>query len=695
MAGQDDLINKLAALVAGFDDASWESLASKGLLRRARKDLEKGMEINVREEPPGTLQIDVPPFVVSITAAGPGAATCSCPTPGICQHILAAGLFLQSAATEIPEQKVSIDPDSIRDEVRLLTSERLKAWIGTVEYRKAVDLFAKNSLPPVIEYSDTVVIRLIPSAIEVRFVPGGGLEGLILPKQHGKRAGVAALLALRRSLGFEIPAATAQQSLVDTTGTPRTKKEILDSACSVLEDAVSVGLSHASEMLVSRLITLAVSAQGAQLPRVSLALKTIADEVKSILAREARADEARLLLLIGRVYALMDAIRASSDNRSVELAGTARGEYIDVPELELSGIGAYTWQTGSGYVGLTLIFWANQTSEFLTWSYARPEIQRADARARFFGDGPWDGAQSPKQVSSANLKLRHAKRTANGRLSASMKTSALVLAPVKPETLDFGERQFVRWSDLERHIASKQPLGLRESNPLDMIVVLQPHQFGARRFDSINQTFCWEVFDEYNRGLVLTLPFRDWTKDAIKVLEQLSPPQDQTWRFVVRASLQDRELLVEPVSILRAGNSESPVFHLAFDSLPQADGGSVAIDEPAASDAAPTDALADDEIEETDAVEVSEDALPPSGSLHNVLTEMNRRLEAIAESGMQSGMNAHRDWFTKSHADAFKFGFTPLARVLEALASPSATPDTIVKARYLTHLYSQATEHLH
>ena len=45
MAGKNNLLNKLAALVAAFDDASWEALASKGLLRRARKDIEKGLEI--------------------------------------------------------------------------------------------------------------------------------------------------------------------------------------------------------------------------------------------------------------------------------------------------------------------------------------------------------------------------------------------------------------------------------------------------------------------------------------------------------------------------------------------------------------------------------------------------------------------------------------------------------------------------
>lgn len=681
MAGEDDLINKLTALVAGFDDASWEALASKGLLRRARKDLEKGLEIEIRTRSAELLEISVPPFLVSMPAAGPGSARCDCPSPGICQHILVAGLYLQTRATDVREEKVNASAESIREEILLLTTERLKRWIGAVEYKKALALLEKNTLPTVVEYTDIVTIRLLPSAIEVRFVPGGGLDAMILPKQHGKRAGVAAILALRKSLGFEIPAAMSQQSLVEISGTPRTRKEILDSACSVLEDAIAVGLSHTSEMLVNRLVTLAVSAQGAQMPRVALALKTVSDEVRSILERAARADEARLLLVIGRVYALMDAIRSHSDN--VELAGTFRGQYVEVPELELSGVGAYTWQTGSGYVGLTLIFWANQSSEFLTWSYARPEIQRADARQRFYAEGPWEGTQSPKQVSTANLKLRHARRTASGRLSGSTKTTALVLSPVKPESLDFGDRLFKQWIELERYVASKRPLGLREPNPLDLIVVLEPHQLGERSFDSITQTFRWEVFDELARGLTLTLPFRDWTKESIAVLERLSPPENQTWRFVVKVASQD-ELSVEPISILRAENKESPVFQLAFDSLPQ----------PGAAQATTAGAAADDQMDDEESVEMVEAHLRAGGSLRSVISEINRRLEAVAEAGMQTGMAAHREWFKKSRVEVFNFGFTPLARALDALSAPSVSPGAIVKTRYLTHLYSQATEQL-
>jgi hypothetical protein len=688
MVSENNLLSKLAALVAGFDDASWEALASKGLLRRARKDIEKGIQIEVVEQTTDAIKMEVSPYLVSMPASGPAGANCSCPAPGVCQHILVAGLYLQSrdsAGTE--KATVQLTGESIRDEIVLLTAERLKSWAGSADYKQGVTLFEKNTMAPVIEYSETVLVRLMPSAIEIRFVPGAGLNGMISPKSLGKRAAVAAVLALRKQLGFEVPVTTAQQSLVELGGTPRTRKEILDSACSVLEAAVSIGLSHVSEFLTDRLVTLAVSAQGAHMPRVSLALRTVSDEVKSILKREARADEARLLLLMARVFALMEAIRAGNDNQSAELAGTHRAQYVEVPEIELSGVGAYTWQTGSGYVGLTVLFWADHTKEFLSWSYARPEIQRVDARQRFYGEGPWEGSQSPQQVAASKLKLRSARRTANGRLSSSSKTSALVISPVAAPELDFGERLFTSWEMVERYVSGKQALGLRDPNPLDLIVVLRPALFGTRSFDAISQTFTWEVFDEMNRVLRLTLPFRDWTKESIRILEQLSPPQGATWRFVVRLVHQDDKVFVEPISILRTENKESPVYQLAFDSLPQQAGGSVSQQSTEA--AVDEDGFQDEEI-----VDGVENNLPARGSLTGIVTELNRRLETIAEAGTQKGLTTHRDWFLASRQDVNAFGLTALANALSTLSKPSAQPDAILKTRYLTHIHMQALSHL-
>ncbi len=693
MASQDNLLNRIARLVAGFDDASWEALASKGLLRRARKDMEKGLAIEIEGETTDVLKIKVTPFLVSIPISGPAKSTCTCPAAGVCQHILAAGLYLQAqpliaeAKTDSAEIKTNANPDAMREEICLLTLEHLKSWAGSTDYKAGLSFLEKNSLPTVIEYMETVLVRLMPSGMEVRFVPGGGLDGMILPKLQGKRAGVAAVLALRRSLGLETAAAGVQPSLIELTGAPRTKKEILASARAVLEDAVMIGLSHLSPVTSDRLVTLAVSAQGANLPRVAMALKTVSDEVKSILQREARADESRLFLAGARLYALMEALSAEGENPRIELAGVHRAQYVVVPEIELSGVGAYTWQTGSGYNGLTVLFWSNQTQEFLSWSEARPAAQQFDPRQRFHGEGPWDGTQSPRQIACSRLKLRNGRRTANGRLSSSSKASAVVLGTTTPNALAFGAKLFSSWNLLRRYVHEKQPVGLREANPLDLIGILEPSAFGEREFDSITQTFSWEAYDDAGHLLTLSLPFRDWSKDAIRVLEELRPREESRWQVLARFALRDDSLSVEPISIFRPEYPGNPILQLAFDVLPRQAGLKASARSPEL-----------DEDEESLNEEQSEpdEAITPSRTyLYRAVMELNRHLQAIAETGSGGGLQDHGEWIEKCHQELHSAGLTSLARVVERLGrTPPVLARTVLLARYLSYLHGQASTHL-
>ena len=51
MAGEDDPLKSLRRTLAALDDAALASLASAGLLRRARKDLEGGETVTLAEPP--------------------------------------------------------------------------------------------------------------------------------------------------------------------------------------------------------------------------------------------------------------------------------------------------------------------------------------------------------------------------------------------------------------------------------------------------------------------------------------------------------------------------------------------------------------------------------------------------------------------------------------------------------------------
>ena len=683
MASQNDLLTRLITLVRGLDDASWEALTSKGMLRRARKDLEAGLAVSVSAVTDSGVTLLVPPFEVSMPTAGPARATCSCPATGFCQHILVAGLFLQSLNTGPEIAPPTLTPESIRDEIARLTTERLRAWVGAAEYRAALTVLEKNSMPTAFEWTDSVRIRLMPSGIEARFVQGAGLDGMIVPAINGLRIAVAAVLALRAALGFGLPRVERQQSLIELTGAPRTNAEILTSAQAVMEEAVTVGLSHLSLGISARFTTLAVSAQGASLPRISLALRSLADEVRALAEREGQADESRLFLSLARCWALAEAIRQGSDTTDPALIGVNRSQYVDVPEMELSGVGAYPWQTRSGYRGLTLLFWSNKTREFLSWSEARPAAQQFDPRQRFFADGPWDGAQSPRQVASSDILLHGARRTAAGRISGSSKTTVLVTGPLSRAQAEFGDRCFTSWAALSARALAVQPIGLRDSNPLDRVAILQPALAGAKTFDNVKQTLFWDVYDDAENLLQLSLPFEELSKDTVRALETLKPPSASHWKIVVNFSLGDRGLIVMPVSILDVENAKAPVFHLAFDAQPSHTSRRQTkkeAEQEGETDLTPEEFAVDDEFQNA------------SPSLRGFLTEIERRLIAIAEAGTASGRLETLPWISSIQSEAHRAGLTSLSTAMRGLAdTKSVAAQKLIQARYLVHLYGIAS----
>jgi len=260
-----------------------------------------------------------------------------------------------------------------------------------------------------------------------------------------------------------------------------------------------------------------------------------------------------------------------------------------------------------------------------------------------------------------------------------------------PDQLDFDDRLFCSWILLKRYAATKQPLGLHQANPLNMVVVLQPGSFGRQSFDTISQTFTWEAYDEAGDVLTLSLPFREWTKESIRTLEELSPSTELQWRFVVRITYQDDELLVEPISILRSENHVNPVFQLTFDSLAGGPGAAAVRGEVAVTPDSP-DESNEDQVQFDEPLIGS--MVPGTAALRHVVAELDRRLLAIAETGTQKDLATHRQFFLQSADDVHAMGLTVLAKSLSSIAHQNATPAAVLRMRYLTYLHTQATVHL-
>lgn len=696
------LPRNIAALLVSFDETALSALTSVGLVRRAAKDLEKAGELAVEAQGDG-VRVTLADAAVSIPESGPAGARCSCPAGVKCRHVVMAVLYLQKlirAAATVDDQSdqaaAPLTPAGPDPELMAHTVETLVKFAGKKVLRDALRVLGAGPQMEVVEgaVGGGAVVRFANRNIDVRFFPGGGLAGVVsnAPAKERERMVVAAVLAYQRRHGLEIDlreeaGAVAQAALGESASPPRSRAEIVASAMALLEEMVAVGLSHVSPGMRQRLTTLAISAVGANLPRLSLTLRGVAEEVRLVLARDARADAERLFAEVARAYALACGLRTDSAPPPAHLVGQHRTHYEEVGSLALHGVGAYAWRTQSNYSGLTVLFWDEKARRFNSWSEARPAhlAQGFDPVDRYQQAGPWDGAVSPGHVATHQFKLNRAKRNDGGRLSAAAQTGAVLLSPTRPDEIDFGDRMFTNWAALRAHAGRAYPVGLSARNANEDLVVLKPSTWGEKNFDKVTQVFTAWLVDDVGDGVALELAYSDVTRGAIEAMEKLDAAKAGVWGVLGRLEFKAGRVAVMPVSVFRSveKTTELAVVNVGLDAA----SGLKRTSAPAV-----TSALAAVEVEEVDAEEADEledekPAMIPH-ALETRLAGVEDRLQAVAERGRKALSGELVEELKEAGREAEAAGLTLLSAGLEGLAHKRKTGE-LLRLKYLLQLHRQ------
>jgi hypothetical protein len=607
--GQGPDLARLRAALVAFDDEALAALANKGLVRRARKDLESNPPVSL--EPSGDRpRLAVGDGVVEL-ALPPSRSTCSCPAGGVCRHILAALIYVRDSAPvggSEPEPEAGPSVSAI-EEMMAVDDAAIASWAGKPLAARAVKALALGMTAEV-EEAGAVVVRFPSRNVVCRWMPGGGLTGMVCschapgPCEHR----VAAVLAVQTARGVREPA-SEPEALAASAGAPRTREEVLASLGEVLRDLVALGTSRLSRATAGRLRTLAVSAHGVDFPRLVRLVRTLADEVDHGLARDAQADSSRVLAAAARVEALRHALARPTP----ALVGEHRSRYEPVGDIEIVGLGARRWRARSGYEGLTLYFWDRSARAWASWTEARPTTTGGfDPAARFDGDGPWAGLASPSQASRSALRLTGAWRNRHGRLSGRPSTRASVTGPVDPAEAPVIER----WHDLLAQVNRLFGGGFRDRDERDGVVLLAPKLWAPAQFGPIRQEVVRFVFDADGRPLPLVIPHTPENQDAVGALEKLDPSGVRTVLGLLR--LEADRLAVEPVAV----RSDKSFLNLTLDAEVQ----------PVKRPGAATERVGDDPEERDDEEETPTGrSTTPLGVL---LGRLASALEAVGEGGL-------------------------------------------------------------
>jgi hypothetical protein len=386
---------------------------------------------------------------------------------------------------------------------------------------------------------------------------GGGLDAFIVENagRDRRRLVAAAVLAYQRAHGTPIPVVDAPATRTRPRGREleEAQRSVLVSGRQITAEAVEVGLTHLSDAYRERFSTLAVAATGAELYRLGLLLRRVADHVERLAARDARADEERLLDELATACALagaLDVALARSGPLPAYLAGEARSRYEDVASIDVIGAGAYSWRTGSGYAGLTVLFFAPRSDRWMSWTDARPELyETLDATRRYFAPGPWPGAKSPADLAGSSVTLTGARVNRFGRIGTAEGTTAEVAQGPEPAGFRFGSSDFTVWSVLREWARNRtSAVGLRDRNPHDAYVVVRPARCERPRFDSIGQRLVWGLYDGNGDIIEAILRYDAETARAIARIEQLDC--SGIAGVVGRLQRADAGPSLEPISLL-------------------------------------------------------------------------------------------------------------------------------------------------
>ncbi len=549
------VLPKIQALLRAMDDDAIAALANRGLLRRAKKDIET-ITPEILEITDKIIRLRVDDCEVVIPEI-PADARSNSPAGCIDRYVLIAFLWLKNRPDNEEPPRCAAKTQAIPLPEQI-DDAALIAWAGKTAFRKA-EKSLDGSCRCAIESESPLVIKIPERNIVCRWVDGGNLDTMIVtgPGKNSNEDGLLAVMLYQVEKGIRALTSPTEDVLETSSGAPRTRLEVLASLGDILHEIVFLGLTRLSEATRQRLQTLAVSAHGVDLPRLERMLQSLADEIHLQTSRNAQASTSRILHQIVRLDALRRALIkrlqgicvASEQTPLSDLVGEHRSRYHSVGNIDLIGMGARQWRTKSGYAGLTVYFWDDSIKNWATWSESRPvTASDFDPVSVFHGEGPWTGCPSPIFASRNILKLVDAYRNDNGRISVRRTTQAIPLQIDDTDAMILPP-PITDWNLLYKQAERLFHGGLARRNERDEIIFLKAERWGEATFDPVEQTLYRVIFDQKNRSLPLMLAFDSnfGGQESIHRIENYDPKANRGVLGLIRR--HHGMLVVEPVSL--------------------------------------------------------------------------------------------------------------------------------------------------
>ncbi|MBL4543174.1 MAG: transposase [Rhodobacteraceae bacterium] len=556
----------LRDIIAAYDDTALEALASKGLLRRAHKDMAAGRAEIVRFDADAEVMADGQ--TVTIPETGPARAACTCSANGICRHIVLALLALRGeavsdgAAGDAPPPSDTVAEagappapvELARDMLVALTEAELRKLTGG-DWDQA-HILAATARVEAIDHGVAVAFGA-PEA-RVVFVDGQPARDAIYkgPKTRLRLVRAAAAIAVRDGAGVARSegAGVAAGTLIDAKMCGDVRRTLLAALDQVF---------RSNPMLAAeRLMDLAISARAQAAPRLTGQLMTLSTQAEWAASRDIRFDGRAFLVGLARAYALVEGIEANPV--SPVLLGTIRRSYHPADPVTLWAPGADEWHTPSGARGLTAYYLDPETGRFFTTVEARAGgYDPSFTPAKAYGATLWR-VTSVSGAMGQIIRLERPAVSDDGQIALGQDPVARLLRPISVADIQDCPARIDCWANLPDAVQAQSGRGLQHAGR-PIALLLGPTAIAGEYFDDINQLYRWPIRDAVGDFIDLSVQ-----PDTAPAMAQLAGQQTHLQGLLVlcRSGLDGPTYV--PVSAMVMEKDSLACRNLHFDALPKA-----------------------------------------------------------------------------------------------------------------------------
>ncbi|MCL2572038.1 MAG: SWIM zinc finger family protein [Defluviitaleaceae bacterium] len=516
-------MSTLIQLLPAIDENYLIGIANKGLVNRANKELES-TDINISLTDSVIEAVFGDGTTVSIKDT-PTNHTCTCTSRTICKHVIMALLKATEILKGLPQKTTQSAPsyNYLQDH----TQESLIKDHGKKTYDNALHS-AQTTHPYSIEEAPKLTITLLEGAITVTFLPGSNLaEALCSCKAKNCHHRVEALFHYIKYKTGELNFSPSQ---TDTT----VDLSIIPHALALVEDIYRIGLFRLPPEYSTKCAQYATLCHGAGFQTLERLFENSGNQLDLYEKKNAAFNINTLIHHLGRIYQICSAQNASA------LAGQFKRQYLSLPTIRVLGLGAYPWHTGSGFCGVTAVFYSPELKRHLTFAISRPVDNKKQALKninQFWQDkSVWGLHMSLDEISKGELSLNGAKISDNGRLSSSESTKGNLIS-AHTDISELAIDDFSQIKGLFNH----------EDDYRGVYAILKPVRIEEGKFDRITQEYKLPIYDKNDKCLFLTIPYSTINESILYHCEVIkTQPEAITVRLTV--SQERFDILVSPIA---------------------------------------------------------------------------------------------------------------------------------------------------